>query len=110
MKLILIVSYFLLLVLHAFDFYSTNVVLMLGAEEANPVMNLFMKAVGVIPAMLITKGTFLILLALAYMKAIKMKRLSMKEYVAVYGLSFVLITYYTYFMYTRNLQYLLALT
>lgn len=110
MKVILIASYIILLFLHAFDMYSTHTILMMGGEEANPIMHLAMIAVGVLPAMFILKGIFFVLLAVAYIKAVKMKKLKMKEYVALYGATFVLIVYYIYFMYTRNLQYLLSIT
>lgn len=108
MKKILVVSYFLLIGLNLYDIISTYTLMSLDlATEANPFMNWLMSILGVLPAMICFKGTFLSLLGFTFYKAYKKKTLTIRESCFIYGGTFILISYYLYFMITRNLQYLL---
>lgn len=109
MKKFLVVLYLMLLFLHIFDFYSTYTVLTSGiGVEDNPILEWLMEYIGVVPAMLFTKGLFLILLTILLLIVLNRKSLTLNEYIVIYGGNIILVIYYIYFMYTRNLQILMS--
>ena len=109
MKIFIIVASALLVGLNIFDVFSTLVVLKHGGLEANPIMLWLMNKIGELPAMLSMKFLFIGLLVWAGFKAAdKQYQLSNREFIAVISAYTILIGFYSYFMFTRNLPYVTA--
>ena len=107
MKLFIGIAFPILMLLNLYDIYSTSMLLSLGGTEANPFMNLMMQCMGTLPAMLIVKSIFFILLIWACLKVIKKKDITKRETIAVVSGFVIMISWYGYFMYTRNYQMML---
>lgn len=99
---ILLISLF---ILNIFDFISTYILLSYEhIEEGNVLMRNFMKIVGVVPAMLIMKGTSLFLWTYAYIK------LTLKREAKLYIVLGSIATFvYICVMLTQNVPMLLKL-
>jgi len=108
MKWFIGISLPVLIFLNIYDFYSTATLLGQGVEEANPYMKWMIECLGVVNAMLLTKGVFLILLCwVSYL--VCTRPVTNREIMFVVGGLLILNTYYLYFMYTRNFQYMLLM-
>lgn len=108
MKLFIWISLPVLILLNIYDFYTTTMLLGLGVEEANPYMRWAMDHIGVVNAMLLNKGAFLTLLCwVSYL--VCTRPITRRETAAIVGALVLLNTYYIYFMYTRNFQYMLEM-
>jgi hypothetical protein len=105
----MIISFIILLALNVFDAFSTTYLMGLGVEEANPIMNWLMGIFGIVPTMIIVKSVFLILLfilCVVYSKKAKLGTATQREGIAIISGFFILISFYSYFMYTANYQLL----
>lgn len=108
MKIFVAIAFPILVLLNVFDMYSTIYLLERGAEEINPYMVFLMDLFGVIPAMIIAKGIFLlILLWVCYW--VFVRPITQRERITVVSGFIIMITYYGYFMYTCNYQLLLVI-
>ena len=110
MKNILIVAFLLLLFLNIFDGVSTYILLNAGALESNVSMEWMMNKLGIIPGMIVYKGTFIVMLAYFIYLDIITNKLSKREHSLILSGTILLAGVYLYFMVTHNLQYLLELS
>ena len=79
----------------------------LGFGEYNPILKWLMDKLGVIPAMFLMKSVFIYILFEACCLYVKKENKSKRETLAVPFAFVILISAYSYFMYTQNLQFLL---
>ena len=109
MKLFIIISSILIILLNLFDGYSTTVLLQHGGGEFNPFMNWLMNIFGVIPSLIIMKTLFISILIYASIKALTKNILTKREIFGVISSHCFIVVFYSYVMYTYNLQYLMFL-
>jgi hypothetical protein len=105
----MIISFIILLALNIFDAFSTTYLMGFGVEEANPIMNWLMGIFGVASTIIVFKSVFFILLfilCVAYSKKAKAGKATQREGIVIISGFFILISFYSYFMYTANYQLL----
>ena len=105
MRLFILISFNLLIFLNIYDCYSTIILLNIGATEANPYMSWVMSYLGILPSLMITKLFFFFILLYVVHKAY-INYLTLREkYLTIFAL-IILNSFYGYFMYTVNFQYM----
>jgi len=107
MKWFIYISFPILVLLNLFDLFSTTYLINLGFEESNPFLNWLMNKIGVIPAMFIIKTLFIYILFEGCCLYFKKQEPTKRETFALASTFVILISAYSYFMYTKNFQYLL---
>lgn len=109
MNLILLYAFFSLVCLNIFDLYSTNILLDLGAYEANPVAKWIIDKSGVIPGLLIYKISIIIFLGIIVYRALKDRNMfTTREYNLLFYGTISVTLFYFYFMLFNNFKYLLV--
>lgn len=109
MKFYIVTLFLILLLLNIYDIYSTNVLLKLGVEELNPMMNYAINYLGNLLGLIVYKGVFFILLAFLCFQATMRKYLTKQEAILLLLGLIILVTCYSYVMYTYNYQLMLEL-
>jgi len=109
MKWLALIAFSILLLLNIFDGYSTIVLMERGFTEANPFMDWIMSYFGVTKAIVLTKGLFFSVLAWVSYKICIRKKTTVREKVFLISAYTITISYYSYFMYTKNFQYMLLI-
>ena len=107
-KLFILISFNLLIFLNIYDCYSTIFLLNAGAIESNPGMRWIMSYLGIVPSLIITKIFFFLILLYVIYKVFIDNLTPREKYLTVFAL-IILNSYYTYFLYTRNYQYMLIM-
>lgn len=102
-------GFIILVLLNAFDFYSTNVLMSNGFYEANPIVAYLMNYFGTTNGLVIAKVTAFILLTYVSISIIKNKnKLTKREKTLSIGGYILMISYYSYFMYFYNYKFLIT--
>jgi len=109
MKWFVFISFPLLALLNIYDAYSTRILLLNGAEEANIMMNWFMDIVGIIPAMIIAKSIFLCIFFVIGLLCFK-EKCTNREQKFIFASYIISISIYSYVMLTRNYPMMKMLT
>ena len=103
---ICLVSFIMVVLLNVYDTYSTTILLTSGEGffEANPIMNFAMEKLGIIPALVIIKGVFILWLFSFLLRA------NTDRMWNILVVSLPIITcYYAVIMYTMNYQSMIYL-
>lgn len=95
----------LLLLLVFYDAYSTFTIIGKGfATEGNPLIQFMMNNIGVLPALVISKGICFIAICVLYVRLIMSKQISIQKFVVTCSILLVTITCYSYIIYKFNYQ------
>jgi hypothetical protein len=107
MKLFVLISLPVLILLNIYDIYSTYFLIGIGVEELNPYIRWVISHFGIIPAMLVTKGIpFGMLFWVSYKVCTRTDPIK-RENIIIVSAFIIMISFYAYFMYTRNFQYMM---
>lgn len=94
-----------LLTLVFYDGYSTFVIIDKGfGTEGNPLIQVMMNNIGVLPALIMTKGICLIAIFVFYIRVITNKRINPREFVIGCGILLSSIICYSYIIFRFNYQ------